>query len=80
MVLAAHCATPVARLRIALGNSPSSAELASDASVLHASHHDNPAARSLGLLQAIARKEPGVVRVPAGPHLMLDVEILPWRT
>ncbi len=80
MVLATQCATPIARLRIALGNSSSAAELASDASVLHASHHDNPAARSLGLLQAIARKEPGVVRIPAGPHLMLDVEILPWWT
>ncbi len=77
-VLAANHDTPVARIRITLNDQPTSAELASDASVLHASHHDNPAARSLGLLQAIARKEPGVVRVAAGPHLMLDVEILPW--
>ena len=80
MVLAAECAKPVARIRIALGNNPAAAELAPDASVLHASHHDNPAARSLALLQAIARKEPGVVRVAAGPHLMLEVEILPWWT
>jgi hypothetical protein len=80
MVLATQCATPIARIRIALDNNPSTAELASGASVLHASHCDNPAARSLGLLQAIARKEPGVVRVAAGPQLMLDMEILPWRT
>lgn len=80
MVLATRCATPVARIRIALDNNPSATELASGASVLHASHHDNPAARGLGLLQAIARKEPGVVRVPAGPRLVLDVEILPWWT
>lgn len=80
LVLAAHHATPVARIRITLSDLPTSAELASGASVLHASHHDNPAARSLGLLQAIARKEPGVVRVSAGPRLMLDVEILPWQT
>ncbi|HEX3896742.1 MAG TPA: beta-ketoacyl synthase chain length factor [Rudaea sp.] len=79
MVLATQCAAPVARIRIALDNK-SAAELASDASVLHASHRDNPAARSLGILQSIARKEPGVVRVPAGPHLTLDVEILPWWT
>ena len=80
MVLAIQSATPIARIRIALDNNSSAAELASDASVLHASHHDNPAARSLDLLQAIARKEPGVVRVPAGPRLVLDVEILPWWT
>ena len=80
MVLAVHCAAPVARIRIALDNKASAVKLASGASVLHASHHDNPAARSLDLLQAIARKEPGVVRVPAGPHLVLDVEILPWWT
>lgn len=78
LVLAAHHATPVARIRITLSDQPARAELASGASVLHASHRDNPAARSLGLLQAIARKEPGVVRVAAGPRLMLDVEILPW--
>ena len=77
---ATQSATPIARIRIALDNNSSAAELASDASVLHASHHDNPAARSLDLLQAIARKEPGVVRVPAGPRLVLDVEILPWWT
>ena len=79
-VLAAHHAAAAARIRITLSDRPMSAELASDASVLHASHRDNPAARSLGLLQAIARKEPGVVRIAAGPRLMLDVEILPWLT
>jgi hypothetical protein len=78
LVLAAHHTTPVARIRIVLSDEPASAELASGASVLHASHHDNPAARSLSLLQAIARKKSGVVRIAAGPRLMLDVEILPW--
>jgi hypothetical protein len=80
MVLATDCANPIARIKIALDNVAATAELASGASVLHASHKDNPAARSLGLLQAIAQKRPGVVRVPAGPRLMLDVEILPWWT
>lgn len=80
LVLAAQHATPIARIRITLDNHPAEAELAPGASVLHASHHDNPAARSLDLLQAIARKQPGRVRVAAGPRLSLDVEILPWRT
>jgi hypothetical protein len=68
----------VARLRIRRGADGKPPELASAASVLHAVHRENPAARSLPLLQAIARKESGVVRVAAGPRLTLDVEILSW--
>jgi hypothetical protein len=68
----------VARLRIRRAADDKPTELAPAASVLHAVHRENPAARSLALLQAIARKEPGAIRIAAGPRLMLDVEILPW--
>ena len=68
----------VARLRIRRAADSNPTELAPAAAVLHALHRENPAARGLPLLQAIARKEPGVIRIAAGPRLMLDVEILPW--
>jgi Beta-ketoacyl synthase, N-terminal domain len=68
----------VARLRIRRGADGKATALASAAAVLHAVHRENPAARSLALLQAIARKEPGVIRIAAGPRLMLDVEIVSW--
>jgi hypothetical protein len=67
-----------ARLRIRRAEDGTPTELAQAASVLHAVHRENPAARSLALLQAIARKEPGAICIAAGPRLMLDVEILPW--
>ena len=69
-----------ARLRIRRAANGEPTELASAAAVLHALHRSNPAARGLALLQAIARKEPGVIRIAAGPRLMLDVEIVPWST
>ena len=69
-----------ARLRIRRAAATEPTELASAAAVLHALHRSNPAARGLALLQAIARKEPGVIRIAAGPRLMLDVEIVPWST
>jgi hypothetical protein len=78
LVLGPDQTTALARLRIRRGTDAKPTELASAASVLHAVHRENPAAHSLALLQAIARKEPGAIRIAAGPRLMLDVEILPW--
>ncbi|MEP6484699.1 MAG: beta-ketoacyl synthase chain length factor [Rudaea sp.] len=78
LVLAKNHAAPVATLRVRHGIDSAPPRLASGRSVLHASHHENPAARGLDLLQAIARKESGVIRIAAGPRLVLDVEILPW--
>ena len=74
VLLATTHPNPLARIRVRTrtGTAP---RLASDASVLHASHQENPAAQGLGLLQALARKEPGVVRIAAGPRLMLEMEI-----
>ena len=77
-VLAPDQPNAVARLRIRRAADGKPTELAQAASVLHAVHRENPAARSLALLQAMARKEPGAIRIAAGPRLMLDVEILPW--
>lgn len=75
LLLTADRADAPLRLSIRRAAVPDTPRLASGASVLHASHHENPAARGLDLLQAIARKQPGVVRIAAGPRLMLDVEI-----
>jgi Beta-ketoacyl synthase, N-terminal domain len=52
------------------------AELAPEADVLHASYRDNPAARSLPLLTALARRTPGSQVLRAGPALNLRMEIL----
>jgi hypothetical protein len=79
-VLAPDRTDAAARLRIRRVADGKPTELASAASVLHAVHRENPAARSLELLQAIARKESGVIRIAAGPRLMLDVEIVSWPT
>jgi hypothetical protein len=78
LVLGPDRADAFARLRIRRGADGSATPLASTAAVLHAVHRENPAARSLAFLQAIARKEPGVIRIAAGPRLMLDVEIVSW--
>jgi hypothetical protein len=51
-------------------------ELAPEADVLHASYRDNPAARSLPLLTALARRMPGTQLLPAGVELNLRMEIL----
>jgi hypothetical protein len=57
---------------------PAAADLAPEAALLQANHHDNPAARSLALLAALARREPATLQVAAGPSLSLDMEIVPW--
>ena len=51
------------------------AELAPEADVLHASLRGNPAARSLPLLTALARRTPGTQWLSAGPALNLRMEI-----
>jgi hypothetical protein len=53
------------------------AELAPDAGVLQALHRDNPAARSLPLLRALARRERCTLMLGAGTELNLHMEILP---
>jgi hypothetical protein len=75
LVLGVAHAHPIARIRVRAEAGVPTARLASGASVLHASHQENPAAQGLAILQALARKEPGEIRVAAGPRLMLVVEI-----
>jgi hypothetical protein len=58
------------RLRAACG-----AMLARDAPLLHANHQENPAARSVPLLAALARREATTLRASAGPQLLLEMEI-----
>ena len=73
LVLVPPSARAQARLRLrARERAP---ELAPDATLLQASHCDNPAARSLPLLTALARREPGPLQVSVGPHAGLEVEI-----
>jgi Beta-ketoacyl synthase, N-terminal domain len=77
LVLAPASARAIARLRL-LPESTAVAELAPEASVLHAAYRDNPAARSLPLLTALARREPRTLMLAAGAQLNLRMEILPW--
>ena len=53
------------------------AELAPGADVPHALHNANPAACSLPLLRALARREQGTLSLAAGVELNLHMEILP---
>jgi len=73
LVLAPRSARAHARLR--LRAHASAPELAPSATLLQASHRDNPAARSLPLLAALARRESGVLQVAAGSSAGLEVEI-----
>ncbi len=77
LVLTPQSVRAIARLRLTprSGNAP---ELAPEAAVLHAAYRTNPAARSLPLLHALARKQPGALTLAAAAGLMLDTEILPW--
>jgi hypothetical protein len=61
--------------RVRLHRRESAAQLAPEPSVLHANHRDNPAARSLPLLAALARGHATMVPVGAAPQLALDMEI-----
>jgi len=59
------------RLRLCGGTAP----LAQDASLLQANHRGNPAAASLPLLAALARRQAATLRASAGPELTLEMEI-----
>jgi len=72
-VLAPASAGYDARLR--LRTSGGTAVLAQKAPLLHANHQENPAARSMPLLAALARRESTTLRVGAGPQLLLQMEI-----
>jgi hypothetical protein len=54
------------------------AALAPEAALLHAVYEENPAARALPLLIALARKERRSLALQAGPRLYLELEISPW--
>jgi hypothetical protein len=65
-----------AALRLASQARP--AALAPEPALLHAVCGDNPVARSLPLLVALARKERQTLALQAGPRLYLELEISPW--
>jgi hypothetical protein len=65
-----------AALRLASHLSP--VVLAPEPALLHAVHGDNPAARSLPLLVALARGERQTLALQAGPRRYLELEISPW--
>jgi len=74
LVLAPPSQRAIARLRVQAEYS--AVDLAPEADVLHASYGDNPAARSLPLLTALAQRMPGTQLLPAGLALNLRMEIL----
>ena len=67
-----------------LGSGPAAApgdpwpELAPEAALLQAVYDENPAARSLPLLIALARANKQTLMMAAGPRLNLELEVLPW--
>ena len=71
-VLAPPGGSALATLRLAVADAH--AALAPDADLLHALYATNPAARSLPLLTAVARRAAQTQCVMAGPHLQLSVE------
>jgi Beta-ketoacyl synthase, N-terminal domain len=73
LVLAPPSQRAIARLLLQCEHA--AAELAPEADVLHASCRGNPAARSLSLLTALARRTPGTQLLAAGPALNLRMEI-----
>jgi hypothetical protein len=74
LVLAPPSPRAFARLR-ARAQSTHADGLAPEPSVLHAAYRDNPAARSLPLLLALARREPQTLVLAAGAALNLRMEI-----
>ena len=73
LVLAPWSLRAVARARLRVGDGETT--LAPVPPLLHASHAGNPAAASLPLLAALARREPGALRIAAAPLLHLHLEI-----
>ena len=65
-----------ADLRLALQARPT--VLAPEPALLHPVHGDNPVARSLPLLVALARRERQTLGLQAGPRLYLELEISSW--
>lgn len=76
LVLSPRRDRPGAALRLAVQARP--AELAPEPALLHAVYGDNPAARSLPLLVALARGERQTLALQAGPRLNLQLEMSPW--
>ena len=74
LVLAPASPRAVAHLRVQPQHAATT-ELASAAGVLHACHRDNPAARGLPLLAALARREPQTLMLAAGACVNLRMEI-----
>lgn len=72
-VLAPWLPRAVARARLQVGAGV--ATLAPMPPLLHASHAGNPAAASLPLLAALARRKTAALRIAAAPSLHLDMEI-----
>ncbi|MBS0571082.1 MAG: beta-ketoacyl synthase chain length factor [Proteobacteria bacterium] len=66
---------PVAFARVRLRTGADTTALAPARLLLHASQAGNPAAASLPLLAALARREAAALRVAAAPSLHLDMEI-----
>ncbi|HZP66000.1 MAG TPA: beta-ketoacyl synthase chain length factor [Rudaea sp.] len=73
LVLAPPSPQAIARLTARTGR----ADLAPEADVLHPFLRDNPAARSLALLRALASGKAASLRVPAGTEFDLHLEIMP---
>jgi len=67
-----------AALRLVSQAAPSCPALAPEPALLHAVHSDNPVARSLPLLVALAGGEGQTFTLQAGPRLYLELEISPW--
>jgi len=78
LVLAPLSPRACARLRLRARSAAS--ELAPEPALLHANHRANPAARSLPLLAALARRSSTTLRLSAGPQLSLEMEISPWSS
>jgi len=73
-VLAPPSPRMVARLRLH-PECAVAAGLAPEPAVLHAAYRDNPAAHSLPLLMALARRQPCTLILAAGAALNLRMEI-----
>jgi hypothetical protein len=72
-VLAAPSSRAYARMRVrTCAGEPT---LAPEPALLHANHQGNPAARSLPLLVALARKMATMLQLAAGPQLTMEMEI-----
>ena len=73
LVLAPWSPRAVARAKLRVGDGATT--LAPVPALLHASHAGNPAAASLPLLDALARREPAALRIAISPSLNLHLEI-----